>query len=169
MRLSLLLTATCLLCMSAARAGEQPNILLIFVDDLGYGDPGCYGGKAIPTPNIDRLAAEGVRLTDGYVSRPQVWRPSHRVILIVRGPEVLMCPMLVPMGRNADILRRFGDRVRKLRKQAGFSQEAFAAECGLDRTYVGGVERGERNVSLRNIEVIASGLGISISELMSGI
>lgn len=73
------------------------------------------------------------------------------------------------MADDADILVRFGSRVRALRTQAGFSQEAFAGKCELDRTYVGGIERGERNVSLRNIEVIARALGISLSELMSGL
>ena len=76
MRLSFLLIAGCLAYSSAAPAAEQPNILLIFVDDLGYGDPGCYGGTAISTPNIDRLAAEGIRLTDGYVTAP-VCGPSR--------------------------------------------------------------------------------------------
>ena len=58
-----------------------------------------------------------------------------------------------------DLLRRFGLRLRALRKRRGLSQEAFAAECGLDRTYIGGVERGERNLALRNIEAIAKTLG----------
>jgi transcriptional regulator with XRE-family HTH domain len=62
-------------------------------------------------------------------------------------------------------LVRFGYRVRELRKAAGFTQESLADSCGLDRTYIGGIERGERNVSLRNIEVIARALKISISEL----
>ena len=66
---------------------------------------------------------------------------------------------------NSDILTRFGKRVRELRKSQGYSQESFAAECGLDRTYLGGIERGERNVALRNIGAIASALRISISEL----
>ena len=66
---------------------------------------------------------------------------------------------------NGDILTRFGKRVRELRKSQGHSQESFAAECGLDRTYLGGIERGERNVALRNIGAIASALRISISEL----
>ncbi len=70
------------------------------------------------------------------------------------------------MGKAADILKRFGLRVRKLRKAKGLSQEAFAADCGLDRTYMGGIERGERNVALRNIEKIAKALGITVSELM---
>lgn len=73
------------------------------------------------------------------------------------------------MDLNLDILYRFGLRVRRLRKANGFSQEAFAAHCGMDRTYVGSIERGERNVSLRNIEIIAKALEVSISELMQGI
>ena len=56
--------------------------------------------------------------------------------------------------------------MRELRGVTGLSQENFAAECGLDRTYLGGVERGERNISLRNIDLIASALDVSLSELM---
>ncbi len=73
------------------------------------------------------------------------------------------------MDRDSNILVRFGERVRELRKAKGFSQEAFADACGLDRTYVGGIERGERNLALRNIELIAAALGISISELTKGL
>jgi len=73
------------------------------------------------------------------------------------------------MDHDSDILIRFGERVRELRKARGFSQEAFADECGLDRTYVGGIERGERNLALKNIEAIAMSLGISISELTEGL
>ncbi len=47
---------------------SKPNIIVIMADDLGYADAGCYGCKDIPTPNIDRLAAEGVRFTSGYVT-----------------------------------------------------------------------------------------------------
>jgi len=47
---------------------EFPNIIIIYADDLGYGDPGAYGGKAIKTPNMDRLAGEGIRFTRGYAS-----------------------------------------------------------------------------------------------------
>ncbi len=73
------------------------------------------------------------------------------------------------MSKRADILERFGQRVRELRSEQGYSQEGFAAECELDRTYVGGIERGERNLALRNIERIAETLGLSIAELMEGI
>lgn len=70
---------------------------------------------------------------------------------------------------NDDILIQFGQRVRDLRTTQGYSQESFAAKCGLDRTYLGGIERGERNVALRNIQVISRSLGISLSELMQGL
>jgi transcriptional regulator with XRE-family HTH domain len=73
------------------------------------------------------------------------------------------------MKEPPDILARFGRRLRDLRKARRFSQEAFAAECGLDRTYISGIERGRRNVSLRNIELIAKTLGISLSELFRGL
>ena len=70
---------------------------------------------------------------------------------------------------DPDIIENFGQRVRALRKKAGLSQEAFAARCGLDRTYIGGIERGERNVALRNLSVIANALGMSMSQLMKGL
>ncbi|MGA2617743.1 MAG: helix-turn-helix transcriptional regulator [Thermoguttaceae bacterium] len=71
--------------------------------------------------------------------------------------------------RNATILERFGNRVRELRRAQGLSQEAFADKCGLDRTYISGIERGKRNVAIRNVEVIAGALGVSISELTRGL
>ena len=46
---------------------NKPNIVLMYVDNLGYGDLGCYGNREIKTPRIDQLAAEGVRCTDFYV------------------------------------------------------------------------------------------------------
>ncbi len=51
---------------AALRAAEKPNILLIYADDIGYGDVGCYGATAVRTPNVDRLAKEGLRFTSGY-------------------------------------------------------------------------------------------------------
>ncbi len=47
-----------------------PNVVLLFADDLGYGDVGCFGAKDIRTPNLDRMAREGMRFTDFYVSQP---------------------------------------------------------------------------------------------------
>lgn len=73
------------------------------------------------------------------------------------------------MGARSEIQIRFGRRLREIRKARGYSQEGFAAHCGLDRTYIGGIERGLRNVSLRNIELIAKALDVSMAELMQGI
>ena len=68
-----------------------------------------------------------------------------------------------------DIRVRFGKTLRQRRNKLGVSQEAFADMCELDRTYIGGIERGERNVALVNIERIAKTLRISISELFRGV
>ena len=64
---------------------------------------------------------------------------------------------------------RFGKALRQRRNKLGVSQEAFADMCELDRTYIGGIERGERNVALVNIEKVANTLRISISELFRGV
>lgn len=61
----------------------------------------------------------------------------------------------------------FGERLRALRKQKGLSQETLALACNLDRTYIGGVERGERNISLVNIHKIAGALGVPARELFN--
>lgn len=60
----------------------------------------------------------------------------------------------------------FGKRVKQLRLQAGLSQEAFAHKCGLDRTYVSGIERGLRNPTLEVIAILAKGLGIELKNLI---
>jgi arylsulfatase A-like enzyme len=52
-----------------AQAGRPPNVVLIFTDDQGYGDVGCYGAKGFATPNLDRMAREGIRFTDFYVAQ----------------------------------------------------------------------------------------------------
>ena len=70
------------------------------------------------------------------------------------------------MEQKQEVLIQFGARVRTLRNSNGLSQEAFAALCGLDRTYISGIERGVRNVSLANIKILSEALGITLSELM---
>ena len=70
---------------------------------------------------------------------------------------------------KVDILVEFGDAVRHHRKRLGLSQERLAERCGLDRTYMGGMERGQRNVSLRNIAILDDALDVSISELIKGL
>lgn len=80
-RLSLLLLATAL-CTAAA---EKPNFVLIFADDLGYGDLGVYGSSKIRTPHLDRMAAEGLRFTDFYATAP-FCSPSRASLLTGRYP-----------------------------------------------------------------------------------
>lgn len=65
---------------ASSPAAELPNIVLIYADDLGYGDVGCYGATAVKTPNIDRLAREGLRFTDGH-SAAAVCTPSRYAML----------------------------------------------------------------------------------------
>ncbi|MDR3764149.1 MAG: helix-turn-helix transcriptional regulator [Acidobacteriota bacterium] len=59
-------------------------------------------------------------------------------------------------------------KLRSLRKRRGWSQEAMAEHCGLHRTYIGAIERGERNVTLDTLEQLADALGVSAAELITG-
>jgi transcriptional regulator with XRE-family HTH domain len=68
-----------------------------------------------------------------------------------------------------DVRIRFGRAIRHRRHKLGVSQEEFADMCGLDRTYIGGIERGERNLALVNIEKIARALRLSLLELFRGV
>ena len=73
------------------------------------------------------------------------------------------------MGSKSDeaLKLAFGQRVRDIRSKKGLSQEGLAEACALDRTYIGGVERGERNISLLNIHKIAKALGVSARDLFN--
>ena len=95
----------------------RPNIVLIYADDLGWGDLGCYGAKAIPTPNIDRLAAQGARWTSGYCTSATC-TPSRYSMLTGeyawrrKGTGVLAgdAPLVIPTARPtvATVLRDAG-------------------------------------------------------------
>lgn len=82
-----------------------PNIVLIYADDLGYGDLGCYGAKAIATPNVDRLAKEGLRFTDAYATS-STCTPSRYALLTgqypwrKKGTGILEgdAPLIIPPG-----------------------------------------------------------------------
>ena len=69
------------------------------------------------------------------------------------------------MRKKHPALIKIGERIRELRKEKGYSQESFAAEVGLDRTYMGSVERGERNIATLNLIKIAKTLSVEIGEL----
>ena len=69
------------------------------------------------------------------------------------------------MRKKHPALIKVGKRIRELRKEKGFSQENFAYEVGLDRTYMGSVERGERNLAAINLIRIAKALKVEVGEL----
>jgi transcriptional regulator with XRE-family HTH domain len=71
--------------------------------------------------------------------------------------------------RHVDIRKQFGDNIRQIRKEQGISQEALALLSDLDRSYMGGVERGQRNISLLNIRKIADALKVAPADLFHGI
>ena len=80
--LTILLLVPCanLLGADASQPQVPPNIVLIYADDLGYGDVGCYGATAVKTPNVDRLAKEGLRFTSGYCA-PSTCTPSRYAMI----------------------------------------------------------------------------------------
>lgn len=98
-------------------AETKPNIVLIFVDDLGYGDVGCYGATKVKTPHIDRLASEGRRFTDAH-SASAVCTPSRYALLTgeypfrkdLWGPAPLVSPLLIDPARKtiASLLKHQG-------------------------------------------------------------
>src|SRR4051812_37033782 len=84
----------------ASSAGDRPNIIVAVADDLGYGDLACYGEKVIRTPNLDTLAADGLRLTSCYAAHANC-SPSRAALMTGRIPMRLgvynWIPMLSPM------------------------------------------------------------------------
>jgi transcriptional regulator with XRE-family HTH domain len=72
------------------------------------------------------------------------------------------------MISKKEILVKFGERVREIRKAKGLSQEELAHKANLHRTYIGMIERGEKNITLVNIEKIAQALEIEIEDLLKG-
>jgi uncharacterized sulfatase len=69
--------AAALAATSARAVGpKRPNVLFVLTDDMGWGDPSCFGNKEVPTPNIDRLARGGMRFTQFYVASP-ICSPSR--------------------------------------------------------------------------------------------
>lgn len=68
-----------------------------------------------------------------------------------------------------EVQKKLGKRIAELRRKHGFSQEGFAHECGFHRSYMGAVERGEKNITIQQLIKIAKALKISLSELFKGV
>jgi arylsulfatase A len=141
LRCSTVFLAVLLICAAIIDAAEsKPNIVLIFVDDLGYGDLGCYGNEVIRTPNIDRLATEGQRWTSFYAAG-NYCVPSRRGLMSGRHPGLLRNQPLAA-DRNAllpAMLKRQGYATAILGKWhlAGYPKDFTTSpmhplNCGFD-------------------------------------
>ncbi len=146
--LSRFIVAVCCLILAlqvqAADPPSKPNLIWIMADDLGYGDLGCYGQKTITTPNLDRMASEGLRFTHFY-SGATVCAPSRSVLMTgmhhghtrVRGNAGQKNP-------TAQALQSDDVTVAKVLQQAGYRTaligkwglgDAGPADCGLPRKH----------------------------------
>jgi arylsulfatase len=96
---------------------RRPNVILIYADDLGYGDLGCYGGP-LSTPNLDRIAAEGARFTQFYSASP-VCSPSRAALLTGRYPTRVDVPLVLGPGAAAG-LAEDEVTIAQLLKAAGY-------------------------------------------------
>lgn len=116
-----IIACVCLLLASTIADAKDrlPNIVLIYADDLGYGDVGCYGATGIPTPNIDKLAAEGLRFTDGHCAAATC-TPSRYSLLTgdyaFRNPKAHILP-----GDAGMIIRPGQETLASLLKKAGYT------------------------------------------------
>ncbi len=104
-----------LLASAGGFAATPPNIVFLFSDDQTAADLGCYGNKAVRTPNLDKLAAEGVRFTRAYVASPQC-SPSRGALLTGRVPHTTGSSRL-----HVDVLPEFPSVVEALKKQGYFT------------------------------------------------
>jgi arylsulfatase A-like enzyme len=105
-------------------AAERPNVIFILADDLGYGDLGCYGQKKIPTPHLDRLAAEGMRFTQFYAGAT-ICAPSRNVLMTGRhGGRITI------RGNAKEPLAPNDRTVAELFKSAGYAT-ALTGKWGL--------------------------------------
>ena len=101
-----------------AQPSEKPNVVIIYGDDVGFGDVGAYGSKLIPTPNIDRLAAGGLRFTDGHSSAATCSPSRYSMLTGIHGfrDGVAILPPNAPLSISTEILT-----LPKLFKQAGYA------------------------------------------------
>lgn len=142
MRAIVIAALLCLPAAAAPTAESRPNLIWIMADDLGYGEVGCYGGQVIQTPQLDRMAAEGLRFTQFYAGAT-VCAPSRSVLMTgqhhghtrVRGNAGAKNPL-------AQALRAEDVTVARVLKDAGYATALIGkwglgdqgeAECGLPR------------------------------------
>jgi arylsulfatase A-like enzyme len=104
--------------------GKKPNIIYIMADDMGIGDLGCYGAEKIPTPNMDRLAAEGMRFTDAH-SSSAVCTPSRYSAMTGRYCWRTRLKKFVIGGFGAPLIEKDRETLGSLCKKVGYSTAAI--------------------------------------------
>ncbi len=123
-------TAISAISAPATATADKPNIIFLLTDDMGYGDVGCYGGDFVPTPNIDRLAAEGTRFTQYYAASP-VCSPSRTGLLTGMYParwritNFLQARAGNRNSEQADFLDPKAPSIARTLKQAGYATGHF--------------------------------------------
>jgi arylsulfatase A-like enzyme len=154
---SLLLSiiAAVIACSSVSFGAERPNIVLISADDLGYGDVGCYGATAVRTPNIDRLAREGLRFTDGHsaaatctpsryamLTGEYAWRQRGTGILpgdaalIIKPGRVTLASMLRDAGYTTGVVGKWHLGLGARRPDWNGELKPGPLEIGFDYCYI---------------------------------
>ncbi len=115
---------------SAKDRKRRPNIIFIFIDDMGYADPSCFGNPSMKTPNIDRLAAEGLRVTQFYTNSP-ICSPSRVAVMTGQYPIRWRIHSYLESRANnrarqmADWLDPSAPTTARILKQAGYATAHF--------------------------------------------
>src|SRR5262245_52457765 len=120
--LTLVAAIACVTQMAWAQDASRPNVVLIITDDVGYGDIGSYGAPDIKTPNIDRLAKEGVRLTDFYANGATC-TPTRAGLITGRYQQRVMLerPLATAGAAREQGLRPTGDSLPALLQKNGYA------------------------------------------------
>src|ERR1051325_6109410 len=105
--LALVLLGTFFACPALAQEPKKPNVIFVLIDDMGYADLGCMGGKDAKTPNIDRLAKEGVKFTQFYANAP-VCTPTRAAFITGRYQQ--RSGLEWAIGFTADQWKRDGNK-----------------------------------------------------------
>ena len=141
---------------------RRPNLVVILFDDLGYGDLSSYGSRAIRTPNLDSLAADGLRFSHGYSPSPYC-SASRAGLLTGRHPARMgLDHVLQPAGTWKDVLLRIGARNRLLPEEEIVLSEVLNS-AGYSTALVGKWHLGDRAPSLPNTRGFQSFYGLVYS------